>query len=165
LRQNNQKFLSPVAAAEIGFSQNIADHIGKRHQNIISGLVSELVINIFEFIKINHRQRKNRAGTDRAVMLGFKKLHQMTTIIKARQVIMYRHGLDFFHRGLKLLVAHSQITAQSADVAADERNGSKNNTQSEPVKNLQFEMNSLRPVNLKQTDIHRICPQNKRAGF
>jgi hypothetical protein len=123
----------------------------KRHQNIISGLVSELVINIFEFIRsiIAREKKPRRYGPSGYARISRSSI-RLTTIINPVRVIMYRHGLDFFHRGLKPACGSQPDHGAKRDVAADERDGSMNNTQGEPVKNLQFERNSLRPVNLKQ---------------
>src|ERR1039457_109857 len=68
--------------------------------------MSEGIIYLFEMIKIEHHNRKSSLITTRTLHLGFKQLHEITTIVDTGKLICAGYFLKLLH-GFVQLPYHS----------------------------------------------------------
>ena len=83
-RHQDEEFFAPVTSQKIPRTNAVGHALGDCPQHIVSGLVSELVVDPFEVVDVDEEQRETFAARSQSVDVAFER----ASIQKARQRIV-----------------------------------------------------------------------------
>ena len=81
LRKQGDKFLSAVAGQHIGPAQSLTGNSGEALENIVTDLMTVLILDLLEVIQINQRQIKRFMRPLRQCNHFFQTFKKMTSVI------------------------------------------------------------------------------------